>query len=495
MAEKMTDFQFKNLPPVLKKAILKCPLIIGVAPNAWPRIAPSWFFPKFKILCYRDRYENDYIAHAGIEIFSIRKASPNFEVSRLSASGILESEPAQEFLNSQKEPFALLVYKPTGILDKMAQANNRRLIANTAEKREAFENKRLFREALEKSGVEPIPGENLLIEQLTEDKFCFFQKKFGQKKLVLQLAEATYGGGSGTLFLDQAADLKIFRQGVEEMREKLEGKKKKIETVNVTPFITGTSPSIACCTTRHGVLVGPVQTQMLDVAEVKMKRKDRSGNFAGHDWSFRHYSEKIQSQAEAIAEKLGTYMYRQGYRGIFGLDLLVEEGTGKVWPVECNPRYTDAFPMISLLLMEKGVLPMDVFHILELLDVDYEIDFQKLKQGYRLKLEGSQVILHSHRPTGELAVNKGVLKAGVYSLREGELVFLRPGFTPLDLEGEDEFLFTEGVPIDKGEVFKGTARICRLIRKGRMLARPASLRPEVKEVVRLAYESLQLEAT
>ena len=72
------------------------------------------------------------------------------------------------------------------------------------------ENKKTFKEVLRKIGLESIPGENIPIENLTEEKLVYYQKIFGQEKLVLQLAEMTYGGGSGTLFVNEPQGLNEF---------------------------------------------------------------------------------------------------------------------------------------------------------------------------------------------------------------------------------------------------------------------------------------------
>ena len=61
------------LPPDLREAVNKCPLIIGIGPSAWPRIISGFYFPKFKIISYYDCQDNDYIQRTGIEVFSIKK--------------------------------------------------------------------------------------------------------------------------------------------------------------------------------------------------------------------------------------------------------------------------------------------------------------------------------------------------------------------------------------------------------------------------------------
>ena len=386
--------RLKSLPSGLDEAVAKCPLIIGIGPSAWPRLVPSFYFPKYKIMTFYDCQDNDFIENFGVEVFSLKKADPELEISPVTPGQILQTEIAQKFLSQQKEPYVFLAYKSSHVLEKLCQERGWQVIANRKQQAIVYEDKRIFKEILREIGLETIPGDNIPIENLTREKFLAYQKKFGQEKLVLQIAEMTYGGGSGTLFLDDPEKLPLFFERVDELRKNLEGKKKKLETVNIAPYLEGQPASITCCATRFGILTGPAQAQIIDLEAVGTNFKNRSGNHAGHDWSFHHYSPEIQVQADRLAKHFGQYIYKRGYRGIFGLDLIITKN-GKVWPVECNPRETDAFPLISLLMMDKGLVPMDVFHNLELLGIDYQFDFDQLNQGYKQAFEASQVILHN----------------------------------------------------------------------------------------------------
>lgn len=478
----------KNLPSSLKKAIGESPLIIGVGPTAWPRMLSSFYFPKFKTISYYDTQDNDLIEKQGVEVFSIKKNDPYIELSPVTPGNILELPITKKYLDSQKEPFVLLVYKSFGKLEKIVKKNGWKFLGNKKDIIDTYENKRIFKETLREIGIEPIPGENLLIDDLTKEKFVEFQKKLGQKKLVLQLAEITYGGGSGTLFIDNPDKISAFHKRVKELRDTL-GSKKEIKTVNVAPFIEGTTTSIACCTTKFGVLTGSIQNQIVDIADVGAVLSDRSGNFAGHDWAFKHYPEECQIQAVRIAERFGDFLYKKGFKGIFGLDLIVDKKQ-KVWPVECNPRETDAFPLICMLQMENGSVPMQVIHNLEHLGIDYKLDFDELNKSYKIKYNASQILLYNKSENS--AIDREVFKAGVYCVRNGKLVYLRSGFMLSDLKDENEFLFTEDISKKAGKTFKPHERIFRLIKRGGVLETQDSLKSSVREVVGLVYKKIEL---
>lgn len=483
---------YNNLPEGIKKGVDACPLIIGIGPSAWPRIITSYYFPKFKTICLNDSQDDEFVRNAGCEVFSIKKNDPKIEVFPQTPGRIINTDLVKNYIKNVNEPFSFLVYKSSNYLEKVCEKEGWNFIGNKKSFMDIYENKKLFKEILRKIGVETIPGENLPIDNLTDKKFKEYQQKLGQKKLVLQLAEMTYGGGAGTFFIEDIRDLAVFRERVEKIRKNFERKKKKIETVNIAPFITGTSCSISCCATKKGVLTGPIQTQVIDIPEVASFEPGRSGTYAGTDWGYKNYSKESQKQADCIAQKFGDYIYNKGYKGIFGLDLIVED-SGKVWPVECNPRDTDAFPMVSMQMMKAGGIPLDVFHNLEHLGVDYDFDFNEINDAYKSRpFTCSQIIIENRLPSS--AFISGEMKAGIYSFNnKGLLTYEKQGYSIFDLEKENQILITEGVPRNLNDRGYGlSVRIFRVIKKGKILEAPSKLTSEMKDVIEDIYKKLKL---
>ncbi len=479
----------KNIPKSIKQALDDAPLVVGIGPSAWPRIISAYYFPKFKILCHSDCDDNDLINKEACEVFSIKKTDPFSEVYPVTPSRIVENEIAQQFLSIIKEPFSFLIYKSYPAFETICEEKGWHFIGNTIAIKNKYEDKRIFKEILREIGIEAIPGENIKIEELTPKKFEEYQKTLKSKKLVLQLAEATWGGGSGTMFMDNSSDISKFHERVKELRKNLEGKKKELLTVNIAPFIEGISASIPCCTTKFGVLTGSIQTQIIDVPEIGAQLPNRSGVFAGHDWSFKKYSKESNDQASWIGKRFGDYLYKNGYKGIFGLDLIVEE-SGKVWPVECNPRETDAFPLVCMLQMQEGAIPMQIFHNLEHLNSNYEIDFEEVDESYKKHYAAAQILIYNK--TADNLIDRKTLKAGIYKVKNGELVFVRSGFAVWHLKAEDEFLLIEDIAKEPGNIYSPHERMLRLIRKAGMLDKNGNLKKEVVEIADKIYDALDM---
>jgi hypothetical protein len=70
----------------------------------------------------------------------------------------------------------------------------------------------------------------------------------------------------------------------------------------------------------------------------------------------------------ALGEKVGEALRGIGYRGIAGIDLLVDERSGKLYLIECNPRMLSNLGFITKLQKAAGELPLLTIHILTMLE-------------------------------------------------------------------------------------------------------------------------------
>jgi hypothetical protein len=191
-----------------------------------------------------------------------------------------------------------------------------------------------------------------------------------------------------------------------------------------------------------------------------------------------------------IARKLGKFMAKRGFLGVFGIDLAIGD-SGDVWPVECNSRFTGAFPLYSMMQMEDNEIPMEVFHFLEFLKIPYEIDFDKIQRSYYGKKPPvSHLVIHNLlRKWVEV---QGEVKSGVYKIDRGKVEWLRGGFTTFDIEnGAHEFVLTN-VDTRKGSIVKPCFRIGRLLFKRQVTDEKDNLLPEIEEVVKRIYTRFQL---
>lgn len=459
------------------------PPLIGVGITAFSRSGPGLFLSNYQLICHKDSKDNKIISKK-IKTHSLEKdfSKKGKKSGKLNTLAILKNKQVQKYLNSFEKKPHLVLYRSTKGVEKLCDKMNWKMVANRLKLRNLYENKDSFRDILKEIKIESVPGKKIKIKQFNQKKLSQYLKKWG--KVVLILPELNKGGGHSLIFANKPVDFKKLEE-----KTKKWGKKYQIKKVIVSKFIKGYSPSITGCVTRHGILTGIVQTQVLDIAETTSLNKG-NGLFCGHDWSHKTYSSSIQKQAEKIAHALGKHMWKHGYRGIFGIDLLVEKGTNKVYPCECNPRYTGAFPVYSMLQMEAGEPPFDIFHLLELLNLDYQMEFSKINKLYKTPKKGSHLVLTNLKDK-YMKVN-GHLKAGVYSEKDGELKFKKEGFTTLDIQKKDEFLLTDGI-FKKGQIVKPLLRMGKLVfKKGVLKENGKELKDEIKNIIKLVYNKMDL---
>lgn len=477
--------------------------LVGIGVTAFNRIGPGLFYPEYEIVGYKDSSDIDCLK----KIVPIKTIQADFrgdgDINRNNTLAILQHAGVQKYLSS-KSGVKVFVYRTTERIDALCDSLGYEVFANRHDIRDRFENKDEFFHIGRKIGLPMIPGTQLNVAELTDDRYRGLQEEVG-KRLVFQLTEIFRGGGQGTFFINSVDDLERFRAFV--AKQNANPAKTKVAKVNVTRFISGPSPSITGCATRHGVLTGVVQTQILDVPE--LVDRDRDGVYLGHDWGASDYDPLVQKQADAIAQKLGAYMYAQGYRGIFGIDLIVDDETGKVYPVECNPRYTGAFPVYTMLQVAYGEIPLDVFQLLEFFDIDYPLDFEAVNRSWKTPKSAAHVTLHNLHKERWARVN-GQLTAGTYRLVKRktkklknkkteeqknlayELERVGDGVLFSDLHREDEFVVTDGCP-RPGTVVKPRLRVGKLVFRRRILERPGVLSNFAMEAYRAVMRGFDLQ--
>jgi hypothetical protein len=446
--------------------------IVGIGVTAFPRVGLGYLLPNYTILCLLESLDLAAIRQL-CPVVSLEKDLKVALPEKFNTSGILSTKEARAWLRDKS---ALFVYKASVVTDRLAKELNLRLLSTPGKIRKVFENKQFFREELKKAGIEPIPGENLLIDDLTEKRWQRLKKDWGER-LVFQLTDYTIGGGLGTFFIESKEDFLQFWDFVKRRREVRE-----LGRVNVCQRIKGKQASISGCATHHGVVTGSLQTQIIDQPELAAL-VGRSGVWLGHDWNIR-FTEAEQLGAEQLCRRWGEYLYQQGYKGIFGLDLVVDQ-QGKVWPVECNSRYTGAFPVYTMIELAQNEMPLDVWHLLEWLEIDYEMEIKAVQQVAREPKKGGQLLLHNLER--KWVTPTKTVKAGVYRDQE----WLRPGFSLLDIKDEAEYVLCDRL-VGESNVLKPAERIGRLLFKRRLIDDQGRLLPEIQTLVKQIYAQFAL---
>lgn len=289
--------------------------------------------------------------------------------------------------------------------------------------------------------------------------------------LVVQLP---YGdSGNTTFFISTEADFRPYARQIASQ-----------PLVKIMRRIHCRQVTIEGCVTRHGILVGPLMTELIGFEELTPYRGGWCGNeiFAGT--SSPALPTEIRQQAQQATLAIGEQLKREGYWGYFGLDFLLDQESGELYLGEMNPRITGATPLTSQAALDRHVPPLLAYHLLEGLQVDYRMDVEQFNQEW-LRAEQltswSQMIIEHTGETADRVTH--VPPSGIWRMGTGgSLHFSRPAFQMQAIADESEALLLRTV--DAGHTPAKGNCIGRLITQGRLLTDEYELNERAKSWIR-----------
>jgi len=217
--------------------------------------------------------------------------------------------------------------------------------------------------------------------------------------------------------------------------------------------------------------------------------------FCGNDYAAAGGVERgVIRQVEKHVGVIGKWMAGDGYRGVFGMDFVVDKGT--VYPVEINPRFQNSTSLFTVLssMSRSPENTLFLLHIAEFLQTDDKVIRKYVTEfPYRdlmRPLNGCQIIVHNRMRKN---VATGMLAPGVYRMENGSPEFIGEGAS-LDLcQRPDDFLVTCGVP-EPYKVIAPNAPVCKIQMRKNVMdpANKRELTGEAKEIVAAVYRKLAL---
>jgi hypothetical protein len=137
---------------------------------------------------------------------------------------------------------------------------------------------------------------------------------------------------------------------------------------------------------------------------------------------------------------LGDQLYKSGYRGAFCMDFLIDTDSGKVYLGEINPRVSGASPLTNLITSTYGGCPIYLFHFLEFMDVDWELDLSQIQKRWAEFDNWSQLILKY--PVDRVELITKAPASGIWRMGEdGKISLTRKSIDWFLVSGEDEAFY------------------------------------------------------
>jgi biotin carboxylase len=236
------------------------------------------------------------------------------------------------------------------------------------------------------------------------------------------------------------------------------------QEAKVMKRINNNAACVEACITRHGTIVGPFMTDLTGYPELTPYQ----GGWCGNDLFPEALSDAQRATAIEYVRRMGDRLSKEGYKGFFEVDVLVDTDSDEVYLGEINPRISGASSMTNVTAGAYADVPLFLFHLLEYMDVDYTIDVEEINARWR-ELAAvdvwSQLIMKE--PVDSVERILTAPRTGTYQLSaDGELTFSRVTTDWHDVTHSDEaFYLRVYAPGDYR--FKG-ADLGILVTKGRM---------------------------
>jgi len=276
-----------------------------------------------------------------------------------------------------------------------------------------------------KAGVPSVPN------TLSEVKdYAHLQKVCEKSGLGDDLVLQSAFGDSGhtTFFIKSEAD---FRRHEHEIVGQGE--------IKIMKRIDCRGSAIEACATKQGTIVGPLMTELVGFKELTPYR----GGWCGNEIFPTAFAPKVRQQARELTFKFGEQLKKEGYRGYFELDFLIDKKTGDLWLGELNPRITGASSMTNHAAFAHADAPLFLFHLLEFSGKDFELDVEELNARWAdpdmIDSWSQMVIKHTDDSVDILT---GAPESGIYRmLDDGRVVFDRFDYHRRAVESESEAFF------------------------------------------------------
>ena len=211
------------------------------------------------------------------------------------------------------------------------------------------------------------------------------------------------------------------------------------EELKVMRRINCDAAALEAVITRHGTLVGPVMRDMTGHPELTPYR----GGWCGNDMYPGALSEKHREAARDATVRLGDRLAKEGYRGFFEVDYLVDRETGDLYLGELNPRISGVTSITNVTAAAYADLPLFAFHLLEFMDVDYELDVADINERWgRVELLDvwTQAVIKETDDVVELI--SAAPRTGVWRMDgDGNVAFGRWGNDWHSIQDESEAFF------------------------------------------------------
>jgi hypothetical protein len=430
--------------------------LTGISLTPWMRVGPDRWFKNYTIIT-QDNWDPVFNDSCRIIPLGGRARLNN---------AFVKSPQVTKALLKHVAPGIVLTSHPTQPPAELTRAGYC-FFAMNQQLHDTLENKAYQRQWLGKYA--PFPP--FIIKkraELTPDRSSFEAVAVGRSGFVIQ--DDTLASGRGTCIIRNLQDYKKALFLLRRSRK-----------VVISDLIENAAErSVQACVTKHGIVVGPLQKQIVRDEQLANLRVEGSERFCGGEISQQDPLAGSYTEITRIAKIVGQKLQDQGYRGIFGLDFLVRKDGG-VHLLELNPRFTGLTPLATHLWRDERDVPLYLLHILETCGMPYELAAPRSIDSLA---EGSMLALYNQQ---DFTIQLPGLQSGLYRYDPAAQTvrFIRSARHFAAMSQNGDFLLERRQPDDWR--YSPGKRFAKLYFNRRVLDDADTILPEIRDIVAAVY--------
>jgi predicted ATP-grasp superfamily ATP-dependent carboligase len=419
-------------------------------------------FDDFCVISYERSPVADALRERGAGVYLLKDDHPGYDKLKSTNNLVSHQFFKETVLNKGTGEKNLLVFKNSLIVEEYARSLGLKLLMAESGISRGIENKVKFYDELKAEGINVLPGATMTMSDDVE--YGELVSEYGDP-FVLQAAKGF--AGAKTYLVKSGADFAAVKEAYAKRKMRL------------TKFIDGVTVTINACATKLGCVVKPPFYQLTGINSLTGNEMGACGN----DFDIATLARPVVDDIVAATVRIGEIIYKKGFRGLFGIDYIVNDG--RSWFIECNPRFVTSLPAFTAMELENDEVPLIAFHVLENMDkTDRVADIINKYKTVSGVYSGAQLILHNL--TDKPGVVKSELKCGIYRFTGGSLTFLRDALTRDEISSDDEMLILTKA---RGSTVNPGMECARILTKGGGIVDNA-LDGKIVAAVRVLYNNI-----
>lgn len=272
-----------------------------------------------------------------------------------------------------------------------------------------------------------------------------------------QLVVQTPFGDSGhtTFFISNEEEFDTHREEIIAEKE-----------VKIMRRINCYGTAIEGCVTQHGTIVAPLMTELIGFRELTPYK----GGWCGNEIYPNAFSADIRDKAKKYTKQFGDQLRKEGYKGYFELDFLIDKDNGEVYLGELNPRVSGVSSLTNHAKFAMTDVPLFLFHLLEWMNVPYTINTNEITDRWAMAESmdsWSQLVIKHTRKSLELATEAPA--SGIWEMKKnGNIQFKSPDAHRQSVVNDNEAFYMQIT--QKNDYMYEGADLGILVMRGRQMS-------------------------